>query len=211
MPHKTGMPGEGTLSGEPEQPPAGTVKQTLVGRVGIVLIAAYLLGFSIFLLYGLEQFWPPPPPAAGQASGVVAVTFFATSFSLSDEVRLIIVVALAGALGGLVHALRSFYWYAGNRRLYRSWISMYIMLPFVGSTLALIFYFVIRGGFFSPQATIQQTSPFGFAALAGLVGLFTEQAVEKLKDVAETLMAKAPQAKGSDTVLPEGESTPGGG
>lgn len=202
-------PNEGTPPGGPSQtPPVTAPKAVELG--GMVLIAAYLLAFSIFLLYGLGQFWPPPPPAAGQASGVVAVAFFNTTFSLSDEVRLMIVVALAGALGGLVHALRSFYWYVGNRRLYTSWISMYIMLPFVGSTLALIFYFVVRGGFFSPQASIQQTSPFGFVALAGLVGLFTEQAVEKLKEVAEKLLAPPPKAKGSDTVLPEGESTPGG-
>ena len=53
------------------------------------------------------------------------------------------------------------------------------------------------------SATVQQTSPFGFAALAGLVGMFSEQAVLKLKEIAETLLAKPtpgenakPQEKG---------------
>jgi len=117
-------------------------------------------------------------------------------------VRLIFIVVMAGALGSMVHVLRSLYWYVGNRELVWSWLAMYFLLPFVGSTLALVFYFVIRGGFFSPKATIEQTSPFGFAGLGALVGMFSEQAVLKLKEVAETLLAK-PEA-GEDAVPQEG-------
>jgi hypothetical protein len=193
---------------EPQE--AFTAKRTgvgasLVGPVGIVLITAYLILASIILLYGLVQFWPPPAPATGSAPASSPVAFLFWTLSVSDEVRLIFIVAMAGALGSLVHALRSLYWYVGNRELVFSWLAMYILLPFVGSTLGLVFYFVIRGGFFSPSATIEQTSPFGFAALAGLVGMFTEQAVLKLKQVAETLLAE-PQ-EGADHVKPttEGE------
>jgi hypothetical protein len=60
----------------------------------------------------------------------------------------------------------------------------------------MIFYVVVRGGFFSPQTTFENTSPFGFAALAALVGLFSEQAVLKLKKVAETVLE--PPAPGED-------------
>jgi hypothetical protein len=175
------------------------VGASLVPPVGIVLIIAYLILASVLLLYGLVQFWPNPAEGAAPASSTATFLFWA--FSVSDEVRLIFIVAMAGALGGLVHALRSLYWYVGNRELVFSWLAMYILLPFVGTTLGLVFYFVIRGGFFSPEATIEQTSPFGFAALAGLVGMFSEQAVLKLKDVAETLLAK-PQ-EGRDTVPEE--------
>jgi len=151
------------------------------------------------------QFWPPPAPATGSAPTSSPVTFLFWTLSVSDEVRLIFIVAMAGAMGSLVHALRSLYWYVGNRDLVFSWLAMYVLLPFVGSTLGLVFYFVIRGGFFSPSATIEQTSPFGFAALAGLVGMFTEQAVLKLKQVAETLLAESQE--GADHVEPttEGE------
>lgn len=54
------------------------------------------------------------------------------------------------------------------------------MQPFPGTALAVVFYLVIRGGFFSPQAGFRQTSPFGFAALAALLGIFSERAVLKL-------------------------------
>jgi IPT/TIG domain-containing protein len=101
----------------------------------------------------------------------------------------------AGALGGLGHALRSIYWYIGNRELVWSWLAMYVFLPIHGATLAIIFYLVIRGGFFSPQSTVSDTSPFGFAAVAVLIGMFTSQASEKLREIAETVLAKPPQGK----------------
>ena len=116
--------------------------------------------------------------------------FFGRQFKLWDEQQLILLVLLAGALGSILHSLRSVYWYIGNRSLVRSWMAMYIVLPFAGSTLALIFYLVIRGGFFSPQSKFEQTSPFGFAAFAALIGMFSPQAVLKLREVAETLLSK---------------------
>jgi len=197
---------------EPATPWLVQVGASPVGPMGIVLIMTYLILFSILLLYGLLQFWPPPISAEGSAPASSPVTFLLWRFSISDEIRLLLIVALAGALGGLVHALRSFYWYVGNRKLVRSWLPMYILLPLVGTTLGLIFYLVIRGGFFSSQATAQQTSPFGFAALASLVGLFSQQAVLKLKEVAETLWFKPqPGADAQPQEKEEDESASGGG
>jgi len=125
------------------------------------------------------------------------IAIFGQEFPIWDEVRLLLIVILAGALGSLVHTVRSVYWYVGNRKLKWSWLAKYILQPFAGSALAVIFYVVVRGGFFSPQTTFANTSPFGFAALAAMVGLFSEQAVLKLKEVAETVLAKP--APGADS------------
>ncbi len=171
---------------------------TQVGPVGTALIAAYLILFSIYLLYSIVRFWPPTG-SLGE-SYINNFIFFGT-FSIRDEVRLLVIVALSGALGSLVHALRSFYWYVGHRALMRSWLIQYIMLPFVGTTLALAFYLVIRGGFFSPQANLTDTQPFGFAALGVLVGMFSEQAILKLKEIANTLLTEP--SPGSDAVPEE--------
>ena len=135
-----------------------------------------------------------PAPSPGKA------TAFGCEFEVWDEVRLLWIVILAGALGSLIHALRSVYWYVGNRNLVRSWLAKYFVQPFAGSALAVMFYFVIRGGFFSPQSDFSQTSPFGFAALSAMVGLFSEQAVLKLKQVAETVLSKPEQ--GADPTTP---------
>ena len=130
-----------------------------------------------------------------------AKLFWLFCLCLSDEERLFLIVMFAGALGGLVHALRSFYWYAGARKLVLSWAGFYITLPVLGATMATIFYLVIRGGFFSPESSIRDTSTFGFAALAALIGMFTEQAADKLKQIAATIFTPAP--KGPDHAGPE--------
>jgi len=197
---------------KPKEPAAterAGVGASLVPPLGIVLITAYLILASVLLLYGLVQFWPPPTPATGSAPTSSTVAFLFCTLSVSDEVRLIFIVAMAGALGSMVHALRSLYRYIGNRELVFSWLAMYILLPFVGSTLALVFYFVIRGGFFSTEATIEQTSPFGFAGLGALVGMFSEQAVLKLKEVAETVLAKPEAGKDPATQEKKKEGTSG--
>jgi len=141
------------------------------------------------------------------------VTILWWEFKLWDEQILLLLVILGGALGTLVHCLRSVYWYVGERSLVKSWMAMYFMMPFAGAALALVFYLLVRGGFFSPQSSFQQTSPFGFAAFAALVGMFSSQAVLKLKDVAEVLLSKPKSggdAKPQGTVPPStgGTATP---
>ena len=71
-----------------------------------------------------------------------------------------------------------------------SWAWWYILMPFIGSSLALIFYFVIRGGLLSAGATADNISTFGIAAVSGLVGMFSRQAIDKLQDLAETLFKR---------------------
>lgn len=122
---------------------------------------------------------------------------------IGGELRLLLIVVLAGGFGSLLHGIRSFYWYVGNRGLKWSWSLMYILLPFTGGILAMLFYFVVRGGFFSPQSTIKDTSTFAFAAFGGMVGLFSAQAVEKLKQIATTFFA--PDQQGKDHIGPPPE------
>jgi hypothetical protein len=133
------------------------------------------------------------------------IKIFRWEFPIWDEVRLLLIVILAAALGNLVHTVRSVYWYVGNRSLKWSWVAKYVLQPFAASALAVIFYLVVRGGFFSPQTTFENTSPFGFAALAALVGLFSEQAVLKLKTVAETVFQ--PPAPGADATPQDEDSS----
>jgi hypothetical protein len=137
----------------------------------------------------------PPTVEKGQMEPVI---IFCWRWNIADEVRLLMLVIVAGALGSLVHGLRSVYWYVGQRELVWSWIAKYLMLPFTGSVLAVLFYFVVRGGFFSPEAGFAETSPFGFAALAAMVGMFSEQAVLKLKEISETLLSKPAEGKNSE-------------
>ena len=48
-----------------------------------------------------------------------------------------------------------------------------------------------RGGLISPAAGNSAVSPYGFGAVAALVGLFSPQAADKFKKVFETLFTTA--------------------
>jgi len=168
-----------------------------VGPVGIVLIAVYLILLSILLVVAIIQFWPASAASRGSIDPV-NTSFLYWTFSLSNEGRLLLIVVLAGALGGQVRSLRSLAWYVGNKQLKRSWLSQYILTPFIGAILAIVSYFIVRGGFCPANSTVQQTNIFGFAGLASLVGIASEPISLKLKQVANTLFTKPIQGKDSN-------------
>jgi hypothetical protein len=121
-----------------------------VGPTCIVLTLTYLLLLSV-IIHILVQFWPYQAFTDEKANSshppVSPVTFFRWTFPLlPDEERLFFIVALAGALGSLVHALRSFYWYAGNRELVLSWLAIYLLLSVIGALLGLIFVLQFAAG-----------------------------------------------------------------
>jgi hypothetical protein len=124
---------------------------------GIITVTVLLVMIAAALLLGVISFWPVVPPTASNA----------TPPDMSgSEIRLFIVVILLGALGGVLHAIRSLYWYVGNRTLKMSWLLMYFLLPLIGASLAVVFYVVLRGGLISPTAGTSAVSPYGFGAVA---------------------------------------------
>jgi hypothetical protein len=146
---------------------------------------------------GIATSTPPKANSAPQASPPACrqVTILGITLVLSGELLLLLLVAASGALGGLVYAIRSFVWYVGNRELWTSWALKYVMQPLVASMLAVLFFLIIRGGFFSWNANGGQVNPFGFAAVGCLIGMFSDQAVLKLKELAETIFTKPPHGK----------------
>jgi hypothetical protein len=111
----------------------------------------------------------------------------AVRFTASIEVRLILLVLVSAALGSYVHAATSFADFVGNRRLSSSWVWWSVLRMFIGASLALIFYFALRGGLLTAGAGASNISPFGVTAVAAMVGLFSKQATDKLSEVFDTL------------------------
>ena len=105
----------------------------------------------------------------------------------APEVRLILIVVLTGALGSYIHIASSFADFVGNRRLARSWVPWYCLRPCTGAVLALLFYFCMRGGVLNPEADFERINLFGILAIAGLAGLFSKQALDKLEEVFTTM------------------------
>ena len=111
------------------------------------------------------------------------VRMFGFEFEIPHEVRLIILVLIAGAIGSYIHAVSSFVDYVGNKVFTASWTWWYLLVIFRGSTLALIFYLIVRGGLFTSEITGTDLSRFSVTGLAGMIGLFSKQAIDKLSEL----------------------------
>ncbi len=103
--------------------------------------------------------------------------------NIEDSQTILIIIILVGALGASLHGLVSLGEYAGNKSFDASWASWYAVRPFVGGVLSLLFYFVVRGGFFSNANEFDSNDFYVIVAMASLVGLFSKQALYKLSDI----------------------------
>jgi hypothetical protein len=178
--------------------PAAAVPRdrTRPGSTATGALVALSIAVTLVIIYALWEFWPTDAVLKSTTASKVQV--FGLTRNVSPDVRLLVVVALAGSLGGLMHSTRSLAWYAGHRGLMWRWVPYYLVTIVLGAGLASIFYLVIRGGVLGDHATTADTNPYGFAAIGALVGLFTEQALEMLRKVANEVFSVVPP--GSDAI-----------
>ena len=149
---------------------------------------------SILLLFLLIKFWP-----VGETDSTPkAIAFFGIEFNVSYEKRLIIAILITGAIGGLIHSLTSFVEYVCNRKFKDNWTIWYLTRPFIGMLLALVFYFVVRAGFFTRDFQAENINEIGFLAIAALSGMFSKQATDKLKEVFDNIFHVSKKVERSD-------------
>jgi len=158
-----------------EKSPKKPTRWAWVGPLKAWVLGVYFLAVGSVLFYLLYVSWPTGQTANGET--VLRV----------QELDLLLLVMISGALGSFVHATTSFTTYMGNRSFVPSWSWWYVLRPFVGTALALLFYIVVRGGLLPTTIDNLQTSVFGFAALAGLAGMFSKQATDKLRETFDNL------------------------
>jgi hypothetical protein len=162
---------------------------------GVGAIGLYQMVLAVALLWLVFVLWPER--VAKDAPWTKYIEIGDWKRNLGDDARLILIVLCSGALGSCVHAATSFATYVGNRRLVLSWAWWYVLRPFIGAALALIFYFVIRGGLLSTGAAASDMSVFGVGAVAGLAGMFSKQATDKLRELFDNLF-RTEQGQGDD-------------
>ena len=119
------------------------------------------------------------------------------------EKRYFLIVLICGAIGSLIFGLRSLSKHIGLLDFEMSWLLSYFIKPFLGGSVALIFYFVFKGGILSASAGIEHINIYGVAAISGIVGMFTEQAIHKLKEIFDNLFTKVQTEKKITLNLPD--------
>jgi len=114
----------------------------------------------------------------------------------SGTASLIALIALAGALGGLIHGASSFAIFAGNREFKSSWTWWYTLRPILGGAVALVVYLVVRSGFGAGDLALSGADCLKTAGFAGLIGMFAEPATLKLKDIFDTVFTPREDPRG---------------
>ena len=177
--------------------------KTPVPKAGVIALSVLANASGVVALYSLWSFWP-----LGSGTGTSSeqsVSWFGCHTRLNREFLFFLTVALSGGIGGLIHTIRSLVEYMGRRKLLWSWVPYNALLPIVGALAGTVFYLVLRAGLFSPSTSVQQASPFGFAAISILAGLFSPQAFEKLRALASQVFSEAPAS--SDSIPKPGEDS----
>lgn len=94
--------------------------------------------------------------------------------------QMTVLAALCGALGATLHALGSLVAFVGNGRFVASWTLWYLAQPIRGAVLACGVYWASYGDLLSPSAASNASAGLG---LMFMVGLFSDPALEKLREV----------------------------
>jgi hypothetical protein len=100
---------------------------------------------------------------------------------------IMVLVAVAGFLGNMIHISTSFTTFIGARKFKRSWLLWYFIKPFTASALALIVYFAFRAGFLNSNDSGNNLNLYGILYFSAFTGLFTDIATQKLKEIFEVI------------------------
>ncbi len=162
-----------------------------------VLAATCASLYSILILslggYSLISIWPANSTELASNTTVVTLRGTGYSFSLGSETLLMLVMFIVGAIGACVFSLWAIAHHLGAQKDFdTSWFAWYLLRPFIGAGLALIFYFLLRGGILTIGASLQNLNIVVVAGLSGLIGMFSEQALHKLHELADTTFGAAP-------------------
>jgi hypothetical protein len=99
---------------------------------------------------------------------------------------LILYTLLFGALGSVLHAIKSLVAFVGNGTFSSRWALFYFSQPYVGALMALFVVFIVKADLAASPRT-----PDNFvtvASIAVLAGLFSDTAAQKLKEIFDTVV-----------------------
>lgn len=152
--------------------------------IAITLISLYLIALSIFSICSLIGIFETDSQSA---TADIRICFF--NLTVSKEIRLILIAAVMGLLGSLIYCITSFASYIGNNRFVARWTLWYLFRPIIGIPLAIILYLALRGGVLNWGSDVGSINEYGIAAICGLVGMFSRQTIDKLREVFENLFS----------------------
>ena len=143
-----------------------------------------MFALGAILLYLMIELWPAIQAAAKSGNATAKVTWFGHDWKPTADVALLALVVLSSSLDH-VHAAVWFADYVGNRGFVVSWVWWYLLRVFVGSAAG-------RDLLRDPRGLPRRQHECGRHQRVrdrsdlGLVGLFSKQATDKLREVFDT-------------------------
>jgi hypothetical protein len=150
----------------------------------------------------------PEGPTAGRRILAVLVTWLVTSalvmigllillwdedaVSVKSATRISLLVVIAGCLGGTISALGFLLSeYESRGVVHLRNVPSLTFIPLVSAGLALVFYYVIRGGLLTApsggRTELDVINVYGVVGISALVGMFFSGALSKLKAVSDAI------------------------
>ncbi len=120
-------------------------------------------------------------------SGHVVDETYTEGRTINLDTLILILVAIAGFLGNMIHIATSFTTFVGSNKYDGNWLLWYFVRPFTAAALALALYFSFRAGFMSYSSSGGNLNLYGVMTIAILTGLFTDMATLKLKEIFEVI------------------------
>lgn len=194
-----------TTQQELGQHPAGTVRiVTLAIIFGLLMVVSVQEIIALWptvitktVMQGDEQLtitqWKESPSQSGTYG--VWIGWVATA-----EQRAVWLIIFSGLVGSCIHVLTSMATFVGNRRFLRSWTLWYLVRPLIGAGLAFLIVSVIWGGISTPTQGFNGSNPFQLVAIAGLAGMFSRTASDKLEEIFEQLLRSTKNDQRGDNV-----------
>ncbi len=169
-------------------------------------LAVYYLVFMIVSIWGLIQTVFAPLGPAQEVR--IPILWFSKEQvpPITQESHLIIISALAGAHGGVLHGLAWLAQSAREQKFDRKHIIWFIQRPFIGAGLAVAIYFIFRSGML-PTASAENFNVYAIAAVGVLTGIAEARAIDKMRELFRTLFAskekESPAGSSNGDELPE--------
>ncbi len=159
--------------------------------------------FTVFVMsfgtYTLVSVWPSNSTELGTNQTVVTLRGTNYSFGLGPETLVMLVIVVVGGVGACVFSLWAIARHVEQKNFCFRWFPWYMLRPFTGAGLALLFYFLVRGGLLTIGASLQNLNLIVVAGIAALVGMFSEQALHKLHSLASSIFGSEGDDKVDET------------
>ena len=118
-----------------------------------------------------------------QPATVVSPCKKSSKCTIDLNTLILLLVAMSGFLGNMIHIASSFTNFIGAGKFKRSWMLWYCVKPFTAAALAVGVYIIFRAGFLNSSEATSNVNLYGVVAIALLAGLFTDMATQKLKEI----------------------------